>query len=388
MMPMTSIREALRRLITPALPLEPGNYAYTAPPDSELPYRLHLRVDEKGEGVLIVNAATILHLNQTAAEYAYHMVKNNPPETAAERVATRYNISKQQALNDFEEFRRKIYTLIDTPDLDPISYLDFERTQPFITAEIPYRLDLAITYQNANDRDAGTAPTDRVSRELDTAEWKTVIGKAWDIGIPHIVFTGGEPTQRADLVELLEYCEAQGMVTGIISHGEKLADDAYLNQLLASGLDHLMFVLAPEDPRGWELVEKVLPLDLFTAVHLTLSPENSVFINQYLEKLASLQPNAVSLSVSDLEMQPLLEQARDYCADLGMELVWELPVPYMHLNPVTLQVNEIRVMDGAGRAWLYIEPDGDVLPDQSINRVLGNALRDPFDQILQAGRAS
>ncbi|MFN2199288.1 MAG: hypothetical protein ACK2UW_24435 [Anaerolineales bacterium] len=99
---MTSIREALRRLITPALPLEPGNYAYTAPPDSELPYRLHLRVDEKGEGVLIVNAATILHLNQTAAEYAYHMVKNNPPETAAERVATRYNISKQQALNDFE----------------------------------------------------------------------------------------------------------------------------------------------------------------------------------------------------------------------------------------------------------------------------------------------
>ncbi|MFN2196544.1 MAG: radical SAM protein, partial [Anaerolineales bacterium] len=245
-----------------------------------------------------------------------------------------------------------------------------------------------ITYQNANDRDAGTAPTDRVSRELDTAEWKTVIGKAWDIGIPHIVFTGGEPTQRADLVELLEYCEAQGMVTGIISHGEKLADESYLNQLLASGLDHLMFVLTPEDPRGWELVEKVLPLDLFTAVHLTLSPENSVFINQYLEKLASLQPNAVSLSVSDLEMQPLLEQARDYCADLGMELVWELPVPYMHLNPVTLQVNEIRVLDGAGRAWLYIEPDGDVLPDQSINRVLGNALRDPFDQILQAGRAS
>jgi MoaA/NifB/PqqE/SkfB family radical SAM enzyme len=38
---------------------------------------------------------------------------------------------------------------------------------------------------------------------------------------------------------------------------------------------------------------------------------------------------------------------------------------------------------GAGRAWLYVEPDGDVLPDQSIDRVLGNFLRDPWEKIWQ-----
>lgn len=385
---MTSIREALRRLITPVLPLEPGNYAYTAPPEAEVPYRLHLRVTESGEGVLIVNAATILHLNQTATEYAYHLVQNDPVDSVAARIAARYNITKQQAQTDYDEFIGKIQTLIDTPDLDPISYLGFDRTQPFITADIPYRLDIALTYENGDERSAGAAPVGRVSRELDTAEWKTVIDKAWRIGIPHIVFTGGEPTLRADLIDLLEYCEEKGMVTGIISSSEKLADDEYFDLLLNSGLDHLMFVHSPDADDDWKLLEKVLPADLFTAVHMTLTPEDSAIFNQVLEKLAALQPNAVSLSISDPVLKPLLEQARDHCADLGLELVWELPVPYMHLNPVTLQVEDMRVLDGAGRAWLYIEPDGDVLPDQTINRVLGNALSDSFDKILQAGKSN
>jgi organic radical activating enzyme len=378
----------LRRIISPALPLEPGNYAYTAPPESELPYRLHLRINENGEGVLIVNAATILHLNQTATEYAYHLVQNDPVDKSAERVAARYNISKQQAKSDYEEFVGKIHTLIDTPDLDPISYLGFDRTQPFVTAEIPYRLDIALTYMNGDARDAESAPVDRVSRELNTAEWKTVIDKAWNIGIPHLVFTGGEPALREDLVDLLLYCEEKGMVTGLISSSDKLAEDEYLQQLLVSGLDHLMYVHSPEVEGNWKLLEIVLPADLFTAVHLTLTQENSALFFQYLEKLATLQPNAVSLSINDAGLQPSLEQARSRCAELGLELVWELPVPYMHLNPVTLQVEDFRVLDGAGKAWLYIEPDGDVLPDQTINRVLGNALQEPFDRILQTGRSS
>jgi MoaA/NifB/PqqE/SkfB family radical SAM enzyme len=37
--------------------------------------------------------------------------------------------------------------------------------------------------------------------------------------------------------------------------------------------------------------------------------------------------------------------------------------------------------DGAGRAWLYVEPDGDVLPSQGIDRLLGNILRDPWSEI-------
>ena len=38
----------------------------------------------------------------------------------------------------------------------------------------------------------------------------------------------------------------------------------------------------------------------------------------------------------------------------------------------------------AGRAWLYVEPDGDVLPTQGVNRLLGNFLRDPWEKIWKA----
>jgi MoaA/NifB/PqqE/SkfB family radical SAM enzyme len=39
--------------------------------------------------------------------------------------------------------------------------------------------------------------------------------------------------------------------------------------------------------------------------------------------------------------------------------------------------------EGAGKAWLYFEPDGDVLPAQGVNQVLGNILRDPWAQIWE-----
>jgi MoaA/NifB/PqqE/SkfB family radical SAM enzyme len=38
-------------------------------------------------------------------------------------------------------------------------------------------------------------------------------------------------------------------------------------------------------------------------------------------------------------------------------------------------------LKGAARSWLYVEPDGDVLPGQGINHVLGNMLTDPWETI-------
>ena len=37
--------------------------------------------------------------------------------------------------------------------------------------------------------------------------------------------------------------------------------------------------------------------------------------------------------------------------------------------------------EGMGKAWLYVEPDGDVLPAQGVSRVLGNFLTDPWEKI-------
>jgi MoaA/NifB/PqqE/SkfB family radical SAM enzyme len=62
-----------------------------------------------------------------------------------------------------------------------------------------------------------------------------------------------------------------------------------------------------------------------------------------------------------------------------MTLIWDLPVPYSAQNPVALET--VGTVEGAGRAWLYVEPDGDVLPTQGDKQILGNFLTDPWDKI-------
>ena len=180
--------------------LPAGMYHKQFAPQDQPPYRIHLRLHPDGSGVLIVNAATVLHLNPTAAEYAYHFIKGTPPEEAAKEIATRYRVSKGMALEDYNDFAERIQTLITTPDLDPESYLDFERVTPH-SADLraPLRLDCALTYRLPAGTQADYAPTKRVDRELTTEEWCAILDKAWEAGIPHVTFTGGEATLREGL---------------------------------------------------------------------------------------------------------------------------------------------------------------------------------------------
>jgi MoaA/NifB/PqqE/SkfB family radical SAM enzyme len=49
---------------------------------------------------------------------------------------------------------------------------------------------------------------------------------------------------------------------------------------------------------------------------------------------------------------------------------------------VTYETQEDNVPDGAGKSWLYVEPDGDVLPAQgSSDKILGNLLNDEWEKI-------
>jgi len=380
---MTSLRETVRRMFTQTQPLPAGSYHFQAPPDSGAPYRLHLRLEPNGLGLLVINASTVLHLNQTAAEYAYHLIQCTPAEEAARQIASRYRIGRPNALQDFRDFSNRIHTLVEMPDLDPEIYLNFERTSPYSTSiSAPLRLDCAITYQLPSGGPAMAAPTRRVDRELSTEEWKKILLKASQFGIPHIIFTGGEPTLRHDLPDLISFAEAQGMVTGLLSDGLRLADAQYLTTLLQTGLDHLLLALEPNDPQAWKGLENALAADLFVAVHLTLSLENAIEMSELLlKRLAGMGIKAISISAADISLQNRLAEIRDEIASLNVPLVWDIPVPYSAFNPVALETLEEKVATGAGRAWLYVEPDGDVLPAQGVNQVLGNLLRDSWETI-------
>ena len=75
-------------------PLPAGTHHMQATED-EKPYRLHLRLHKDGSGLLILNASTVLQLNPTAAEYAFHFIKGTSPEEAAGQVSKRYRVDRK-----------------------------------------------------------------------------------------------------------------------------------------------------------------------------------------------------------------------------------------------------------------------------------------------------
>lgn len=381
---MTEMLQSIKELFSKKEPLPRGMYSYQSPQDAEDQYRLHLRIDEDGAGILVINASTVLHLNQTAVEFAFHLIKQTEREEAIQQIARRYRVDQDQIRRDFEEFMEKVQTLIHTPDLDPVTYLDLERQEPYSgKLAAPYRLDCALTYRVGAESHREHAPLDRVDRELTKEEWVSIIHKAYNNGIPHLLFTGGEPTLRDDLPDLLLQAEELGLVTGLLTDGLKMGDDEYRKTLLNNGLDHIMIVFDPEKPELWGILEKILAEDLFTTVHLTLEPNEA--LTPHIKRLAEMGTNALSLSTAEKDLMDDLQELRDFAAMQQLELVWDMPVPYSSNNPVSLELEsaeEQEPPEGAGKAWLYVEPDGDVLPAQGMyDQILGNMLSDEWEEI-------
>ena len=363
-------------------PLPEGLYHMQA---DEKPLRIHLRLRKDGTGLLILNASTVLQLNPTAAEYAYHFIKGAQPEDAAKEIASRYRIPRVQALEDYSEFAERIQALIETPDLDPVSFLDFERVAPHsadLTA--PLRIDCALTYRVPKGTKPDVAPTKRAPRELTTDEWRVLLDKCWQAGIPHVTFTGGEPTLREDLSLLIEHAEKLGMVCGLLTDGAALAKKKYLEQLLQTGLDHILLTLHPEDAAAWKAIKLIVAADIFLTVHITVNKATAKDGAKTIEKLAKLGVRNLSLSTPDKKFIGDMLAIQNKANALNFTMRWDLPVPYSETNPVAMEVEDDEVPAGAGRAWLYVEPDGDVLPAQGeADKVMGNLLTDPWEKIYK-----
>lgn len=370
----------LNQLFTKVAPLPVGTYHLQTQQDQK-PYRLHLRLQKDGSGLLILNAATVMQLNPTAAECAYHYIKGSTPQEAAKQLSARYRVDAKTALADFNSFVDRIETLISTPDLDPASFLDFERVQPH-SADATLRLDCALTYRLSDDTHAIYAPVKRVDRELTTDEWEQILDKAWQAGIPHIVFTGGEATLRDDLPQLIAYAEKNGQVCGLLTDGLKLADKEYLELLLQTGLDHVMLILQPDNPLSWKAIETIVPEDLFLTVHLTLNKDNVNGAKEILEKVANLAVENISLSTSESDLLDEMLELQSVANSLRLNIRFDLPVPYSASHPVAIETVDDEIPAGAGKTWMYVEPDGDVLPAQGeADKVLGNFLKDDWEDI-------
>lgn len=78
----------------------------------------------------------------------------------------------------------------------------------------------------------------KANRELDTATWLDLFDEAADLGVLQVHLSGGEPTLRRDLEQLVAGLAERGVYTNLITAGVGIAEGR-IEALAEAGLDHL-----------------------------------------------------------------------------------------------------------------------------------------------------
>lgn len=372
--------------------------------------RLHLRVDPDGTGTLVINASSILHLNPTAALIAFHHLQESDPKTIQSMVKGSFRGTPSDIQQEIQ---------LITKDLESFIYADGKPVDTFSGIEIdspyshhpsaPYRMDLAVTYRCNNDCPHCYNARSRAYPELNTRDWKQVIDQLWQLSIPHLIFTGGEPTLRDDLVELIAYAEGKGQITGLNTNGRRLSDQAYLDKLVDAGLDHIQITLESHHPQvhdqmvnhigAWKQtvagLENSLASPLYVMTNTTMLQNNRESLGETLEFLGQLGVPTVGLNaliyagkgkdvgtgLNEEELKPILELAQRKTQIQDQKLIWYTPTLYCYFNPMEMGLG----VKGCTAALynMCVEPDGSVIPCQSYYQQLGNLLNDPWKSIWE-----
>jgi radical SAM protein with 4Fe4S-binding SPASM domain len=372
-------------------PLESGIY-HLRRQDAEFQARLHLRINPGGEGILMINAARILHLNQTGAEMARYVLEEWPDDRIVKTMAKRYRVGKKELGRDLARLRETVEMMARGDERCPISYLGAERVDPFtIDVEAPYRMDIALTYGCDNACSHCYNETQRAGEVLSAEDFKRVIAKVWGLGIPHICFTGGEPTRHPDL-----------------TNGRKLKDSDYMNALVEAGLDHVQITIHSSVPEVHDKmvgaagafgetvagIENAVASPVYVMTNTTVTSENADDIEELVAFLASLGVEHVAangiinaggardvdVGLPESALGPILSRFTAACAANDMSFVWYTPTQYCRFNPLTMDLGVKQCT--AAKYNMCVEPNGDVIPCQSFYQPLGNILKDDWDTIF------
>jgi radical SAM protein with 4Fe4S-binding SPASM domain len=402
-----SIGDRIRRWLK-AKSIPTGLFTYRGE-DEFARLALQLRINPGG-GLLVINANTVLYLNETATAYAYHFMQGLPTRDTIAAIRGLYKVDEATAREDYEHLVYTISTLAQTEEVCPLSFLDVDRVEPFSEElSAPIRMDLALTFRCNNDCVHCYAGGPHETPELSTGEWKKVMDRLIGLGIFIFTFTGGEPTLRDDLPELLAYAQQKGAVTGLITNGRRLKDREYVEKLEAAGLDFMQITLESHVAEvhdsitrvkgSWEesveAIKMLEPTQIYLSTNTTLNTRNiDTFLGtiDFIHGLGvhafgcnsliysgSAPTIAEEFAVNVERLKEALPEIKEKADILGMRFNWFTPTQYCQLNPVELGLG-IKSCS-ACRINMCVGPEGDVYPCQSYFTSLGRILEDDWSSI-------
>lgn len=364
-------------------PLTPGLYSYHTAPDSPDQFRLHLRVEPDGEGILVVNASIVLHLNRSATEFAYYLIQGKDNVQIVDALSERYDVTREVLMRDVQLFIDQILFLSRKKDLSPSATIGFESHVFEKNLSAPLRIDCCLTYRGFNEKDDASL----TANELTTEDWKTLLTRLYNAGIPHVIFFGGEPTLRADLTELMAFTEHLGLVCGLVSSDPKLKDPVYLLPLIEAGLDHLTFCLDPSNSEDLQGLSNILDQDLFTCLRMPVHTDRDY--HDLIHQLLDLGVNAFNFLPEDAYSHALAGKLQRELAESGVAFVDDMPLIYHPHAPEPLF--SVWDPDSQPAQHFVIQPDGSLANHAGNQHNYGNLLREDWSALwsrVMAGGAA
>ncbi len=256
-----------------------------------------------------------------------------------------------------------------------------------LVAELTYRCPLRCGYcSNPEDLDAH-------SDELAEGEWTRVMTEAEALGVMAIHFTGGEPLLRKDLLALVAHARGLGLYTSLITSGLPLALPR-LRELALAGLDHVQLSFQDSDPAASDRMAGVSAFDaklsvaawvkelgLPLTVNVVLHADNVDRVVDIIALAERLRADRLELSHTQYHGWALVNRdrliptaaqihaSRQVAVDARERLRGRMEV--LMVLPDYVAGHPRACMDGWGRRFMVVSPDGRVLPCHAAHSIKG-----------------
>ena len=359
--------------------------------------------------LLILRPNKIHHLNRTATEMLSALYAQETPDVNAvvRQTAARYGVPEAQIEADLERLLKSLALVLQ----DREGAAPAVKRTPFGShaRELPVLSEIALTYRCQNRCTfcyASSPDRGQEVPEMSTEQVQGILDAIVDDArVPTVSFTGGEPTLRPDLPELIAYAKSRRLRTNLITNGIRCGANGYVEKL-AGTLDSAQVSLEAADPEihdaivghpgAWRRtvqgIHNLKAAGIHVHTNTTINSLNRNHLLDLVDFLAEMEQPYLSMNmvirtgdavgsmeigydeIGDLVL-PLKERANEQ----GMRFVWYSPVPLCLFNPVAhgLGSQSCSAADGL----LSIAPDGSVLPCSSFEQGVGNLLHEPFDVV-------
>ena len=251
--------------------------------------------------------------------------------------------------------------------------------------------------------------------ELSTEQWKTALALLRKANIPQVTFTGGEPTLRSDLVELVQ--AAAWFVTRLNTNGRLLTpelcaglyeaslDSVQVTLYSAEGNIHNQLVGVNGFSDTVQGIRHAVEAGLIVSVNTPLCSLNTHYAEtlRFAHSLgvryatcSGLIPSGSACgqesratALTPEQLTDVLRQAVDTAEELGMELDFTSPG---WLEEETLRSLGLNLIPSCGACLsnMAVTPDGKVVPCQSwlSDEPLGDLLHDDWADIWNSPRCA